>query len=118
MKGLRWTLNVLGVYLAVLGVLFLFLPRVAESAFSISLTDRALTPLYGQVLLVIALTAFFVARDVARYARLVWVFIFEQAGHVLVFVYLLSTGVQTFAQVGPPLIIAAIFLILLWLFRR
>jgi hypothetical protein len=49
---------------------------------------------------------------------LVWVFIFEQAGHVLVFVYLLSTGVQTFAQVGPPLIIAAIFLILLWLFRR
>lgn len=117
-KGLRWTLIVMGLYLAILGLLFLFLPRTAESVLSVSLPDRALTALYGQVLLVIALAAFLVAQDVRQHARLVWVFIFEQAGHVLVFLYLLSAGIQTFAQVGPPLIIAGIFLILLLLFRR
>ncbi len=115
---LRWTLNILGVYLAIVGVLFLFLPRVAETAFSISLRDPALTPLYGQVLLVIALMAFLVARDVEKHATLVWAFIFEQAGHVLVFLFLLLTGTQTFAQVGPPLIVSAIFLVLLLVFRR
>ncbi len=45
---LRWALNILGVYLTILGVLFLFLPGVAEAACSISLPDPALTPLYGQ----------------------------------------------------------------------
>jgi hypothetical protein len=115
---LRWTLNVVGIYLTVLGVLFLFLPGVAESAFSISLTDPALTPLYGTVLLVLALTAYLVAQDVEKYARLVWVFIFESATHVLVFIYLLVSGIQTFTQAGPPLIVSVIFLVLLLLFRR
>jgi len=62
--------------------------------------------------------AFLIARDIKQYARLVWVFIVEQAGHVLVFLYLLGAGIQTLAQAGPPLIIAAIFLVLLVLFRR
>jgi len=117
-KRLRWTLNILGVYLTIVGVLFLFLPGVAEAAFSISLLDPALTPLYGQVLLVVAFMAYLVAQDVEKHARLVWVFIFEQAGHLLVFLYLLIGGIQNFAQVGPPFIIAVIFLALMLAFRR
>ncbi len=117
-KRLQWTLNILGVYLTILGVLFLFLPSVAETAFSISLPDPALTPLYGQLVLVIALMAFLVARDTEKHATLVWALIFEQAGHVLVFLYLLVTSRNTFAQMGPPLIVAVIFLVLLLVFRR
>ena len=117
-QRLQWTLNIPGVYLTILGVLFLFLPGVAETAFSTSLPDPALTPLYGHVLLVIALMAFLVARDVEKHGTLVWAFIFEQAGHLLVFLYLLVTGTQTFVQVGPPLVVAFIFLVLLLIFRR
>lgn len=117
-QRLQWTLNILGVYLTILGVLFLFLPGIAEAAFSMSLPDPTLTPLYGQVVLVIALMAFLVARDVEKHAPLVWAFIFEQAAHILLFLYVLVTGVQTFVQVGPPLIIAVIFLVLLLVFRR
>ena len=118
MKGLRYVLLALAVYMTVIGGLFLFAPRVVETAFQISLTDPALTPLYGQVVLVIALMAYLVFTDAAKYAKLVWVFIFAEAGHVLIFGWQLMSGISTFAQVGPPLIIAAIFLVLLFVFNR
>ena len=44
--------------------------------------------------------------------------IFEQVGHILVFGYQLGSGIATFAQVGPPLIVAVIFLVLLVVFYR
>ena len=47
MKGLRYVLLALAVYMTVVGGLFLFAPSVAEAAFQMSLTDSALTPLYG-----------------------------------------------------------------------
>jgi len=53
-----------------------------------------------------------------NYVTLVWAFIFEQAAHILLFLYLLVAGAQTFVQVGPPLIVAVIFLVLLLVFRR
>jgi hypothetical protein len=118
MKGLRIVLLVQAVYLLILGLLFLFMPAAAESAFQISLPDPALTPLYGQVVLTVALMAYLVASDVEKHIKLVWAFIFEQVGHILVFGYQLGTGIATFVQVGPPLIAAVIFLILLVLFYR
>ena len=117
MNRLRITLYVQAVYLTVLGILFLFLPGVAQAAFGTTLPDHALTPIYGQVLLVLAALAFLVASGLPETLRVVWGFIFEQLGHVLVFGYLLMTGIQSFAQVGPPLIIAAIFLVLLLVFQ-
>ena len=118
MKGLRYVLLALAVYMTVVGGLFLFAPRVAEAAFQMSLTDPALTPLYGQMALVIALTAYLVSTDAAKYAKLVWAFVFAEAGHALIFGWQLMSGIATFAQVGPPLIIAVIFLVLLVAFNR
>ena len=118
MKGLRYVLLALAVYMAVVGGLFLFAPRVAEAAFQTSLPDAALTPLYGQVVLAIALMAYLVSTDAAKYAKLVWTFIFAEAGHILIFGWQLMSGIATFAQVGPPLIIAVIFLVLLLVFNR
>jgi hypothetical protein len=118
MKGLRIVLFVQAVYLLILGLLFLFMPAGAETAFQISLPDPALTPLYGQVVLTIALMAYLVASDVEKHIKLVWAFIFEQLGHILVFGYQLGTGIATFVQVGPPLIVAFIFLVLLVVFYR
>ena len=118
MKGLRYVLLALAVYMTVVGGLFLFVPSVAEAAFQMSLTDPALTPLYGQVVLVLALMAYLVSTDAAKYAKLAWAFVFAEAGHVLIFGWQLMSGISTFAQVGPPLIIAVIFLILLVAFNR
>ena len=118
MKGLRYVLLALAFYMTVVGGLFLFAPTVAEAAFQTSLPDAALTPLYGPVVLVLALTAYLVSTDAAKYAKLVWAFIFAEAGHVLIFGWQLMSGIATFAQVGPPLIIAVIFLILLFVFNR
>lgn len=117
MKGLRNVLVALAVYMTVVGALFLFAPSVAEKAFSTSLPDRALTPLYGQLMLVIALMAYLVSTNVSGNAKLVWAFIFAEAGHVLIFGYQLLNGIASFAQVGPPMIIAAIFLVLLFVFK-
>ncbi len=117
MKGLRNVLLALAVYMTVVGVLFLFTPGVAEVAFNTSLPDRALTPLYGQLMLVIALMAYLVSTETAKYVKLVWAFIFAEAGHILIFGWQLMSGVATFAQVGPPLIIAVIFLVLLFVFK-
>lgn len=118
MKGLRIVLYAQAVYLSILGLMFLFAPGTAEAAFKISLPDPALTPLYGQVVLTVALTAFLVASNIEKHVKLVWAFIFEQIGHILVFGYQLATGIATFAQVTPPLIVAIIFLILLLIYHR
>ena len=118
MKGLRIVLLVQAVYLMILGLMFLFAPTAAEGAFQISLPDPALTPLYGQVVLTIALMAYLVASDTEKHIKLVWAFIFEQIGHILIFGYQLGTGIATFASVGPPLVIAVIFLVLFVVFYR
>ena len=118
MKGLRIVLFVLAVYIMILGLMFLFAPAAAETAFKMSLTDPALTLDYGQVLLVVALMAFLVASDMEKHIKLVWAFIFGQIGHILVFGTQLGTGIATFTQVGPPLIVAIIFLVLLVVFYR
>jgi hypothetical protein len=39
-------------------------------------------------------------------------------GHVVIFGYQLGTGMLYFAQAGPPLIINAIFTVLLFIFRK
>ena len=118
MKGLRIVLFVQAVYLAILGLMFLFAPAAAEAAFQISLPDPALTPLYGQVVLTIALMAYLVASNMEKHIKLMWAFIFEQIGHILVFGYQLGAGIATIPQVGPPLVIAVIFLVLLVVFYR
>jgi len=118
MKALRNTLLALTLYMTVIGGLFLLAPRVAEAAFQTSLPDAALTPLYGQLMIVIALMAYLVSTDVATYRKLVWAFVFAEAGHVLIFGWQLMSGIASFAQVGPPMIIAAIFTTLLLVFNR
>jgi hypothetical protein len=86
--------------------------------FSTTIPDRNLAMLYGQVVLTMAYVAFLAARggdSAAKLSRIVLVLVI---GHVVIFGYQLVTGMATFAQNGPPLIVNAIFTVLLFIFRR
>ncbi len=115
---LKTTMYVITVYLALLGVLFTFLPGTARSAMGIALSDEALTLLYGQVILALAFMAYLVASNIDTLGKLATGFMVLFGGHILVFAYQLFSGLQTFAQVGPPLIISVIFTTILFFFRR
>lgn len=117
-KRLQITLYVIAAYLTVFGVLFMFLPSVAEMVMSTSLPDAALNVLYGQLTLTFAYAAFLAARGGDGVSKLSRVVLALTAGHVVVFVYQLATGGLNFAQAGPPLIINAIFTVLLFIFRK
>jgi hypothetical protein len=117
-KRLQITLYVITAWLAVMGILFLFLPGVAEKVMSASLPDKVLTMLYGQVMLTLAFVAFLAARGGEGLSRLSMVILVLTIGHVIIFGYQLATGMSTFAQAGLPLIINAIFTILLFIFRK
>ena len=114
---LRTTMWVITVYLAVIGALFAFAPGTARSVFSIELSDEALTLLYGQVVLSVAFMAYLVATN-ENLAKMTTGFLVLFGGHVLVFGYQLATNVQTFAQVGPPLMLSVVFSVMLFLFRK
>lgn len=117
-KGLQITLYVVCVYLLVFGLLFLLAPSVAEKVMSTTLPDKALNMLYGQMMLTFSYVAFLAARGAEGLARLSRVILVLTIGHVLVFGYQLAAGMLSFAQAGPPLIVNAIFTVLLFLFRR
>lgn len=117
-KRLQVTLYFIATYLTVFGILFIFLPSVAEKVLSNKLPDAALNMLYGQLTLTFAYTAFLAARGGDGLGKLSRVILALTTGHVLVFAYQLATGMLNFAQAGPPLIINAIFAVLLFLFRK
>lgn len=117
-KRLQITLYVTAAYLTVFGFLFLFLPNVAEKVLATSLPDAVLNMLYGQLSLTFAYTAFLAARGGDGLSKLSRVILALTTGHVVVFVYQLAKGMLHFAQAGPPLIINAIFTVLLFLFRK
>lgn len=117
-KKLQITLYVIAVYLLIFGILFLFLPSVAEKVLSNKLPDAALNMLYGQLTLTFAYVAFLAAREASGAGKLSRIILVLTIGHVIIFAYQLATGVLNFAQAGPPLIINAIFTVLLFLFRK
>lgn len=117
-KRLQVTLYVIAAYLTVFGILFIFLPSVAEKVLSNSLPDKALNMLYGQLTLTFAYVAFLAVRGGDGASKLSRVILALTTGHVIVFGYQLLTGMLNFAQAGPPLIINAIFTVLLFLFRK
>lgn len=117
-KRLQITLYFIMAYLTVFGILFLFLPSVAEKVLSNKLPDKALNTLYGQLTLTFAYVAFLAARGGEGTSKLSRIILALTTGHVLVFGYQLLTGVLNFAQAGPPLIVNAIFTVLMFLFRK
>ena len=117
-KRLQITLYVIAVYLTVFGILFVFLPSVAEKVLNNKLPDAALNMLYGQLSLTFAYVAFLAARGGDGLSKLSRVILALTTGHIVVFGYQLLTGVLNFSQAGPPLIINAIFTVLLFLFRK
>jgi hypothetical protein len=118
MKGLRIVYLVEAVYLTILGVMFMFVPSIAEAIFQTDLLDPILTPLFGQVLISLAIACFIIAQDVAKYIKITWALIFENVGHVAVFLYLLIVGDAGFVTVGPPMIISAILAVLFFVYFR
>ena len=117
-KKLQITLYVIMIWLGVLGILFLFVPGVAEKVMSASLPDKILNMLYGQVMLTFSYVAFLATRSGEGKSKLSLVILILTAGHVVIFGYQLVVGMSNFAQAGPPLIINLIFTILLFIFRR
>lgn len=114
---LKTTMYVIAGYLAILGAMFAFAPSVARSAMGIELNDEALTLLYGQVSLALAYMAYLVAANEGL-AKMADGFLVLFVGHILVFAYQAATGIETFAQVGPPLVISAIFSVLIYMYKK
>jgi hypothetical protein len=117
-RKLQITLYVIAAYLAIFGILFLFAPGTFEQITQTKLLDAKLTLLYGQYTLTFAFVAFMAAREKEAASKLSLTILIVTAGHVVVFGYLLMTGMEAFPQVGPPLIVNFILTVLLILFRR
>ena len=118
MKSLKITLFVIAVYLTIIGVLYLFMPGVAEKAFQITLSDRGTAMLHGFGDLIMAYLAYMIATNLDAYRKLVRLYQVFAVGETLIFAYQLFSGMYTFAEVGPPMIIWGIFTVLLFIFGR
>lgn len=118
MKSLKIMLYVVVAYLTIIGSLYLFFPDAAENAFGITLSDRSTAMLHGFGNLVMALLMHLTASNLETYRKFVTVFQVFATGEALIFAFKLFSGMYTFAQVGPPMIIWAIFTVLLFVFGR
>lgn len=116
-QRLRILLYVMMAYLTIFGILFIFLPSVAEKVLSTSLPDRPLSMLYGQLTLTFAFIAYLASQGGNGLSKLISALLVMTAGHVIIFAFLLATGGLAFAAAGPPLIINLIFTVLLFMFR-
>lgn len=116
-QKLRILLYVMMAYLTIFGILFIFLPSVAEKVLSTSLPDRPLSMLYGQLTLTFAFIAYLASQGGNGLSKLISALLVMTAGHVIIFAFLLATGGLAFAAAGPPLIINLIFTVLLFMFR-
>lgn len=118
MRSFKIIMYVIAVYLTLIGSLYLFFPGTAEMAFGITLSDRGTAMLHGFGNLVMAFLAYTTASNLDAYRKLVLVFQAFAAGETLIFAFQLLTGMHTFAEVGPPTIIWAVFTVLLLVFGR
>ena len=118
MKAIKIMMYVVMAYLTLIGVLYLFFPGIAENAFGVTLSDRGTAMLHGFGNLVMAYLIYLTASNLETYRKLVAVFQFLAAGEALIFAYQWLSGMYTFAQVGPPMVIWAVFTILLFVFGR
>jgi len=117
-KRLQVTLYVVAAYLAIFGILFLFAPGVFEQITQSKLADPKLTLLYGQYTLTFAVVAFMAAREKEAGTKLSLTILILTGGNVLMFGYLLVSGMERFSQAGPPAVVNFILTVLLFLFRR
>jgi alkylhydroperoxidase family enzyme len=76
------------------------------------LPDAKLNLLYGQHTLTFAFVAFMAAREKEAASKLSLTILILTAGHVVIFGYLLMTGIQDFPQAGPPLIVNSVLTVL------
>jgi hypothetical protein len=114
---LRITLYFVATYLALFGVMFLFAPSVAERI-THTTHDATLNVLYGQYTVTFAFVAFLAARKREATSELSLVVLVLTAGHVIVFSYLVMSGIQDSSQAGAPLFVNSILAVLLFLFRK
>jgi len=63
-------------------------------------------------------SSYMIASNLETYRKLVPVFQAFAAGEALIFAFQLLSGMHTFAEVGPPTIIWAVFMTLLLVFGR
>jgi hypothetical protein len=117
-RKLQITLYVITAYLAFFGILFLFAPGVFEQITQSTLPNAKLTLLYGQYTLTFAFVAFMAAREKEAASKLSLTILIVTAGNAVIFGYLLMTGMESFRQVGPPLIVNSVLAVLLFLFRK
>ena len=112
------TLYIFAAYMAVFGMLFLFVPGFAEQITHTTPPNPMLNLLYGQYTVTFAYVAYMAARENKADSKLSLTILILTTGHVLVFGYLLLTGLRGFSEAGPPLIVNLIFTGLLFLFRK
>jgi hypothetical protein len=116
-RFLRITLIIIGIYLILIGVLYLLAPSPAESLLQISLPDRATAMIHGTTDLAVAfLCLAAVVRGQIRKGEYQFLIVFGVL-HVLIFALLIPLGIYTTAQALPPTIIWTVLTILLGLGR-
>ena len=118
MKSLKITMYVIIAYLTIIGALYLFFPETAETAFKVTLPDRGTAMLHGFGNLIMAYLAYTITTNLDTYGKLVRIYQAFTLGETLIFVYQLISGMHTFAEVGPPTIIWAVFTVLMFVFGR
>lgn len=116
-KRLQILLYIITLYLTIFGLLFILLPDMAAE-FTKTAPAPTLSLIYGQYSLTFALVAFLAAREQRRDNPLSFVILILLIGHVVVFSYELLTGLQAWAQAGPPIAINALLALLLYAFSR
>jgi hypothetical protein len=117
-RKLQITLYVIAVYFAIFGMMFLITPGLFERVTRSRLADAKLTMLYGQHTLTFAFVALMAAREKEAASKLSLTILIVTAGNAVIFGNLLMTGMESFQQAGPPLIVNSILTVLLFFFRR
>ena len=118
MKSLKILLYVIAVYLIFIGSLYMLFPNFAESILQITLSDRSTAMVHGFGNLVMAFLAITIAGNLEKYNHMVRVFQVFAIGEAIIFGYQILSGMHTFAEVGPPLVIWGVLSVLLVLFDR
>lgn len=114
---LKILLYVITAYLTFLGCMFLFAPSTFAAMMKVAeMPDKVLNILYGQVMLTFAYVGYMAASS--GEARLSRAILALTLGHVIVFGYLMGSGLQSFEQAGPPAIMNGLFSFFLLLWRN
>ena len=117
-RRLQVTLYVVAAYLAIFGILFLFAPGVFEQITQSKLADPNAHTFVRPIHANFCRCGVYGSQRERTATKLSLTILILTGGNVLMFGYLLVSGMERFSQAGPPAVVNFILTVLLFLFRR